>query len=262
MRASAAARLAEVGSDPSAIATLVELAASADDDVRAATFDAIVGLEDPRLADAALAGLHDPAPIVRAGAARAIATLDPQRGLDALVTATDDPSLVVRRAVARGLGDLGQAAVDPVLRSLEVPARRDAALAALARLPLDGARGDVRGFAERTVSDAVERHTTAVSIDARDDPRLELLRDSLLHRSELDAEDALRAISLTDRNAELPVALENLSVGRPGAASECARGDRERHRARAGTAAADDVGRRDPARNARRRSRALATRLR
>jgi hypothetical protein len=65
------------------------------------------------------------------------------------------------------------------------------------------------------VSDAVERHATAVSIDPRDDPRLELLRDSLLHRSELDAEDALRAISLTDGNAELPVALENLSVGDP-----------------------------------------------
>ncbi|MDH4112491.1 MAG: HEAT repeat domain-containing protein [Actinomycetota bacterium] len=212
VRASAAARLAEVGNDPSAIATLVELAASEDDDVRAAAFDAMAGLEDPRLADVALAGLRDPAPMVRVGAARAIPTLDPPRGLDALVIATADPSLVVRRAVARGLGELGQAAVDPVVHSLEDPARRDAALAALERLPLDGRRDEVRRFAERTVSDAVERHEMAVSIDARGEPRLELLRDSLHHRSELDGEDALRAISLADGNTQLPVALDNLSV--------------------------------------------------
>ncbi|MGZ8632157.1 MAG: Npt1/Npt2 family nucleotide transporter [Actinomycetota bacterium] len=213
--AAAAAVLVRLSADPSPVAMLRELAASDDDVVRASTFRAMRGLEDGRLADAALAGIQDPVPAVRAEAARAVPTIDPTRALDALVAATGDDQRTVRDAAAAGLGDIGARAVDPVIRSLASPSQRDGALAALGRLPLDGRNDDIRGFAVAMVAEAVDRHRLGEAIDADTDDRRRLLKDSVLDRADRDALLGLRATALLGGGSEMTVALDNLSMSDP-----------------------------------------------
>ncbi len=222
VRARAAAALLRLASDAGepdveAEATIVELTRAGTDEVRAAAFREARGLHAPRLFDAARSAMQDPGAIVRAEAARAIATIDPERAIDVLVTALADDQGIVRDAAAEGLGTVGPAAVDPVLRSLASSERREGALAALERLPLDGRAKELRRFAKEVVTDAVTRHRLGTSIDHAGDERLRLLKDSLLARSERDAVAGLRATALIGGGGggEMTVALENLSVSDP-----------------------------------------------
>ncbi|HET9312280.1 MAG TPA: HEAT repeat domain-containing protein, partial [Actinomycetota bacterium] len=73
VRASAAAELAGLTGDADAVATLVELAADDDADVRAVSFRAMLRTRDARLAEAARTGLQDADPGARAEAAGAFA---------------------------------------------------------------------------------------------------------------------------------------------------------------------------------------------
>jgi len=92
---------------------------------------------------------------------------------------------------------------------------RDAAAAALARLPLSDGSTDVERFAAARVAEAVDRHRLGIAIDVDVDERFGLLKDSLLARSERDALAGLRAASLLGGGGAMTVALENLSGADP-----------------------------------------------
>ena len=183
VRASAAAELVGLTGDAVAVATLAELAADGDADVRAVALRAMRGTREARLAEAAGKGLQDADPIVRAEAAGAFAAV-----------ASDEAIAVLL----------------PMLADADAPAR-DAAAAALAELPLSDGSTDVESYAEGQVTQAVDRHRLGAAIDAAGDERLGLLKDSLLARSERDALAALRAASLLGGGGAIAVALENLS---------------------------------------------------
>jgi HEAT repeat protein len=215
VRAGAAAVLVRLTKDPAGTATLLELAGADEAAVRGAAFRAMRGLEAPDLFDVAAAGLHDDTATVRADAARALAAIAPSRALDLLVAAMADDQQSVREAVAESLAAIGTPAVDPVVRSLDVPERRAGALSALERLPIDGRANDVHRFAVAAVARAVESHRLGAAIPDTHDERLGLLRDSLLARSEREARSGLRAASVLRGGDAISVALENISVTDP-----------------------------------------------
>jgi hypothetical protein len=215
VRARAAGLLLAMGADSEAERTLVELAHADDADVRAATYRSVREVETASAFDLTRSGLEDRTPVARAEAARALVTIDRARALDPLVEALADDSPVVRQAVAEGLGAIGASAVDPVVRSLDSPERRDGSLAALERLPLAG-RGDViRRFAARAVGSALESHRLGIGMEPDGDERLQLLKDSLIARADREAVLGLRAAALLGNNGAMSVALESLSVTDP-----------------------------------------------
>jgi HEAT repeat protein len=215
VRARAAGLLLADGTDPEAERTLIELARADDADLRAATFRSVRGAETPSAFDLARSGLEDRAAVARAEAAGALATIDRARALDPLVEALADDSPVVRQAVAEGLGAIGGSAVDPVVRSLDSPERRDGSLAALERLPLAGRGDDIRRFAALAVASALESHRLGSAIEPDGDERLQLLKDSLIARADRDAVIGLRAAALLGNDGAMSVALESMSVTDP-----------------------------------------------
>ena len=214
VRSRAAAVLAAEG-DAGARSVLVELAGSEAEADRVAAFGAMHGLPVPALAVVAEAGLSDPVPAVRAEAAGALARLDPAHALAPLIAALADEQPVVREGAAAGLGLLGDAALGPVIDSLASPDRRDGALTALEHLPIDGHEDPIHAFAVAMVEGCVEHYRLGVGVQDDADPSLDLLRDSLLSRSEQQAILGLRAAALLGGRTELSVAIENLSVTDP-----------------------------------------------
>jgi HEAT repeat protein len=184
VRAEAAAELVELTGDAEAVATLAELAGDGDADARAIAQRAMLRTHDDRLADGARTGLADADPRVRAAAAGAFASIAPDEAVEVLLPMLTDADTTVR----------------------------DSAAAALAGLPPSGRSTEVERFAAARVAEAVDRHRLGVAIDVDGDERLELLRDSLLARSERDARAGLRAASLLGGGVAMTVAIENLSV--------------------------------------------------
>ncbi|HSL11880.1 MAG TPA: HEAT repeat domain-containing protein [Actinomycetota bacterium] len=209
VRVAAAEALARSG-DQAAIGVLEELAAAPAVEERVLALRAMGRVAGSRSADVVAARLVDEAPAVRAQALRAAASIDPAGALDAALAATADPSRLVRDAAADALTTIGEAAVPALVGSLDVPERRDGALAALDRLPTDAHGDAIRRIAGATVEVALERDRLASSIAADGDPAAELLRASLRFRAERDAVAALRAAGLLGRRAEMQVALDSL----------------------------------------------------
>ena len=218
VRAHAAASTIRAGADPrEAVAVLASLAEAPEEDARVAAFRVQhdVGRQET-LVPIAARGTADPSPRVRAEAARALASVGGAAALAVLVGMTRDPSRAVREAVAEALGTVGSDAVAPVVAALDDPGCRDGALRALGRLDVDAepARGAIRRSAEACVREAVDRHRAgrAIGTVGDGDRRYALLRDSLLHRADVEARTAIRAAALLGRRQELTVALDSLSA--------------------------------------------------
>jgi HEAT repeat protein len=216
VRAQAASLLLDSGPDVGAELLLLDMAAATQPaDTRVAAFRALAVSKSPTAYGIVGAGLHDPSPAVRAVAAHALAAIDPEAAIEPLIDSLADPNASVREAVAEALGAIGHDAVARILPSLFDPASQAGALSALEKLPINGARDDVRRFAAQSVSRAVESRRLAALIEEDSDEALALLRASLLARSQREAVFGLRAAALMgDRNA-LSVAIENVSVTDP-----------------------------------------------
>jgi HEAT repeat protein len=208
VRALAAALL--LGSAERGAAVLQTLARSADTESRQAAMRAIATAPRTEAAPLALNGLSDPEPRVRAEAAKAAAATAREAALEPLVGALSDPDPHVAAAVAEALESIGAPAVDRVAEAL-LAGHVSGALSALERLPLDGAREQVRRFAEQSVARALGDHRLQAVLP-HDGAVLETLRDSLCARAERRAVDALRAAALLGDRAAVSAALDSLQV--------------------------------------------------
>jgi len=215
IRARAAGIVLERGKDDTAERVLRTLARASEEAVRAAAFAALGASRTPDAFDLASSGLRDPAAPVRAAAARALSGIDPARALAPLLDAMADADAGVRDAVAAAVARIGPAAAPAVVRSLFEPALERGALAALERLPLGELTGEIRRFAAAAVARAVSDHRTASTIDGTSDERRQLLRDSLLARSQREAVTALRTAGLLGNRSSISLALESISVPDP-----------------------------------------------
>jgi HEAT repeat protein len=208
VRSQAAALLLE--HDSEAEETLVRAARDPSSDVRAGALRGIAAART-RGASIALESLRDPNAEVRAEALRAIAATAPDNAVAPLVDALADDDLRVRAAAVDGLAEIGAPAAEAVAEAL-FDRRRAEALAALERIPLDGAAGQLRRFASEAVARALEDVRLRDALGPPDGDALELLRRSLQVRAERNAIDALRAAALLGDRAAVSAGIENLTV--------------------------------------------------
>jgi HEAT repeat protein len=212
VRALAAAML--LGHRRQAERVLDDVARASDAGTRAAALRAIAAARNPRAHSVALDRLSDPEAAVRAEAALALSAVAPDQAVEPLVAALADRDARVRDAAAEALAQIGRPAVDAVADAL-FDSRKDSALAALERLPLDGAAPRLRRFASESVARAVEDTRLRDALGTTDESALELLRDSLGARAERHAVDALRAAALLGDRCAVATALDSLTVADP-----------------------------------------------
>ena len=185
--------------------------------IRAEAYCAIGEVGGRAAKELALAGLDDREARVRAEAVHAVAAaVDEAEAVERLVEVLGDGDVTVRAAAADALGQLGRAAVEPVVEALFRPPHEEGALTTLQRLPLDGGEKRVREFASEAVSRALSDAETVDRLgDTRDDA-VGLLQDSLRAREQRNARAALQAAALLGDRRSVSAALESLSVSDPG----------------------------------------------
>jgi HEAT repeat protein len=181
---------------------------------RAIAYGAIAEAQVAGARSVALEGLRDSQAAVRAEAASAVAATAQDAAVEPLVGLLADVDARVRDAAAEALAQIGDPAVDAVADAL-FDGREDGALAALDRLPLDGAAVRVRRFASESVGRALEDARLQSRLGTSDDDALMLLRDSLGAREERHTLNALRAAALLGDRTSVSAALESLAVADP-----------------------------------------------
>jgi AAA family ATP:ADP antiporter len=212
VRSQAAALLLD--HDIEARETLVRTARDPSSEVRAGALRGVAASRARGAYSIAAEALTDPDPQVRAEAVRAIAGAAPEDAVGTLTEALADDDRRVRAAAVDGLVQVGAPACDAVSDAL-FDHRRDEALAALERLPLDGAAGRLRRFASEAVGRALHDTRLGDALGPPDGDALELLRRSLEARAERNAVDALRAAALLGDRSAVSAAIENLTISDP-----------------------------------------------
>jgi len=194
--------------------TLIRATHDPSAEVRAAALRGIAAARTRSAYSVALEALADPEAEVRAEAMRAIAATAPENAVPSLLAALADEDPRVRAAAVDGLAEVGAPASDAVSEAL-FDQRREEALTALERLPLDGAARQLRRFASEAVARALEDRRLRDALGLPDRDALELLRQSLGVRAERNAIDALRAAALLGDRATVSAGIENLTVSDP-----------------------------------------------
>ena len=212
VRSQAAALLLDHGGE--ARQTLVDAARDSNPDVRASALRGIAAARTRGAYSIAREALTDPDATVRAEALRAIAATTLEDAVAALTEALADDDRRVRAAAVDGLAEVGAPACDSVSDAL-FDHRREEALSALERLPLDGAADRLRRFASAAVDRALEDTRLRDALGSPSGEALELLRRSLEVRAERNAVDALRAAALLGNRGAVSAAIENLTVSDP-----------------------------------------------
>ena len=212
VRSHAAALL--LGHDGDARPTLVRAARDPSSQVRAGALRGIAAAHIGDASSIAFEALADPNAEVRAEALRAIAATAPKDAVASLIHALDDDDLRVRAAAVDGLAEIGAPACDAVSDAL-FDHRREEALTALERLPLDCAGDPLRRFASEAVTRALEDIRLRDALGPPNGEALELLRRSLGARAVRSAIDALRAAALLGERDTVSAAIESLTVSDP-----------------------------------------------
>jgi HEAT repeat protein len=212
VRSQAAALL--LGHDSEAMPTLIRAARDPSSQVRAGALRGMAAARSGGASSIAFEGLADPDADVRGEALRAIAATAPEDAVASLIDALVDDDPRVRSAAVDGLAEVGAAASDALSEAL-FDQRRQEALTALERLPLDGAASQLRRFASEAVARALEDIRLRDALGPPDGDALELLRRSLGARAVRSAIDALRAAALLGDRATASAAIENLTVSDP-----------------------------------------------
>ena len=212
VRGQAAALL--IGHDDDARQILIRAASDPSSGVRSAALRGIAAARSNDAFSIALDALADPDAEVRAAALRAIAAIAPQNAVAPLIEALADQNPRVRAAAVEGLAKIGAPACDPVSEAL-FDHRREQALTALERLPIDGAADRLRRFASGAVARALEDIRLRDALGPPDGDALELLRRSLGARAVRSAINALRAAALLGDRASASAAIDNLTVSDP-----------------------------------------------
>ncbi len=126
-----------------------QLAADPEPSVRAETLRSLVGLKTPLAFELASGLLRDEQAAVRAQAAGVIYDINPQLCIFPLVAALDDESPQVVEAASIALGAAGEAAIQPLIASLNSSLSENGALKALRAFPLERIRLPLEVYARR-----------------------------------------------------------------------------------------------------------------
>jgi HEAT repeat protein/ATP/ADP translocase len=197
VRAELAVCLAQAGDAATARALMDGLAGSPAPDDRAAWYRAAGELNDPSLAEVAIAGAADASPGVRAAAIRAIGSLETwtDGALAVTVRALDDDALRVRRAASMALADRDDSTAT-LLQVLRTGSDRsqEAALLALGNLR-GGTPHAVRDWAVDLMERARQLRRLTLLPDGPIGTSQEFLRFVIAHRADRTERRVLAAIS-------------------------------------------------------------------
>ena len=152
-----------------------------------------------------------PSPIRRA-AATSLAHVNPEQAAPHLIYILADKDQSLRNQSAVLLGEVGAPALEPVLKLLKDSTREEGALLALELLPRPHSK-PVEEYARVAVAHAMEYDALwrGVRPDVQNDA-LNLLIDSLHHKSHQYGVRALRAIGLLGDRETMNLAVENLQI--------------------------------------------------
>ncbi len=204
--------------------TLQRMADDPDPQVRVSALEALGECAEKDTFDLVFAGLSDPhaPPVIRRAAAAALVRIDPQRALQPLIRALNDDDRAVREALAAALGQIGEAALEPVVAALSNPSYEDAALRALEYLPVHKAAAQIGAHARENIQTALHYHNLALALRQlfeheyhHGDGRHRLLIDSVHDKGHRAGINALRTMALLDDREAISVAIENLKSRDP-----------------------------------------------
>jgi HEAT repeat protein len=157
--------------------------------------------------------LADPFPAVRREAIRVIRRIDPEQCLVSLIHMLGDEDASVRRAAAETAGNMGPAALDPVIKALENPRLEDGALLALEFLPVHGAENTLRAYSFKRADQAETYHRLyrqGLPYENQDES-VKMLVDSLQAAASRQARRALSGLGLLSDPEAVALALDSLN---------------------------------------------------
>ena len=152
-----------------------------------------------------------PAPIRRA-AATALVYVKPEQAIPHLINILGDKDQTLRTQCAVLLGKIGAPALEQVLESLKDPTREEGALLALDLLPRPPSK-PIEEYARAAISRAMEYDALwrGIRLEVQNDA-VNLLIDSLHHKSHEYGIRALQAIGLLGDREAMSLAIENLQA--------------------------------------------------
>ena len=150
---------------------------------------------------------------IRRAVLAALARIDSIQSMPYLIQALSQPDVSIQETSAGLLGQIGDAAVEPVLAALQNPGQEEGALLSLQRLPMPPEK-PIEEYARTAVSRAVEYGLLmrGVKHESKDGAAISLLAESLSKKSNQYGVRALRAIGLLSDRDAMNLAIDILDV--------------------------------------------------
>jgi HEAT repeat protein len=156
--------------------------------------------------------LADTSASVRAAALEQLARASADRALGPALAGFHDPDPVVRRAAGRTLGSAKGRPVEEVLKALDHPQTADAAVEAVRRMEIDGDVEQARDFIRSATTGAESDREFAAAVPSEDEGT-RLLQEAVLDRGRRRARSGLWAATLLgSRRTEMETAIQNLDA--------------------------------------------------
>ena len=147
--------------------------------------------------------------------------IDPDKAIPYLINGLEETDFSLKETVANLFGQIGPSALNPVIEALQNPNREEGALLALQNLPLPPTRS-IENFSRGAVARAVEYDSLMRGIKAEvrvpghngslQTEAMNLLIESLHHKSHKYGIHALQAIGLLGDRETIHLAIENLQT--------------------------------------------------
>ena len=150
---------------------------------------------------------------IRRAVLAALARIDQMQSMPYLVQALGQADISIQETSAGLLGQIGEAAIGPILAALQNPNQVEGALLALQRLPMPPEK-PVEEYARAAVARAVEYDVLMreVKLKSHDGEALNLLVESLSKKSNQYGVRALRAIGLLSDREAMNLAIDILNM--------------------------------------------------
>jgi HEAT repeat protein len=208
----AAAAAARSLDDGASMNRLHQLLGDPDETVRRAAIEQLDLAPADLVPDLTQELLADTSASVRAAALEQLARASADRALEPALAGFHDPDPIVRRAAGRAVGSAQGRPVEEVLEALDHPQTADAAVEAVRRMEIDGDVEQARDFIRSATTWAESDREFAAAVPSEDEGT-RLLREAVLDRGRRRARSGLWAATLLgSRRTEMETAIQNLDA--------------------------------------------------
>jgi HEAT repeat protein len=121
--------------------------------------------------------------------------------------------VAIQMSAACALAQIGEPAVNEIIKGLENPTIEAGALMALSRMPGRMETGQIRAFAQRRILSSIRYQDMHLALMDVDNDRVQLLADSLGYRARQDSIHSLLALCLLNDRDTITTAIDSLRSG-------------------------------------------------